>query len=200
MDEKIIAMLSLCCSFREVCSFRLFSDFSDSRLVIYVGQCPKHNKRKIYPTRLYSVVRSAIILSAVIFFKVCRFPYVQTVLISTPTSCFKCVCQYTAINLDPANIYTVCAAAVRYLQFLFQYSPRICKFLVGICLFDAAILCERRDKALSHRGVENGCHNIYCIKHSSQIGRAGASPFTNIQMLGSVLISLQFSYYQETNM
>jgi len=76
MDEKIIAMLSLCCSFREVCSFRLFSDFSYSRLVMYVGQCPKRNERKIYSTCLYSVVRSAIILSTVIFFKVCRFPYV----------------------------------------------------------------------------------------------------------------------------
>lgn len=149
MDEKIIAALSLCCSFMEVCSIRFFSDSSDSRLLMYVGQCPKRIERKIYSTRLHSVVRRAIILSTVIFLKVCRFPYVQTVLISTPTSCLKCVCQYTAINWDLANICTFCVA-VHYLQFLFQCSPRICKFLVGIRLMDAAILCARcRGKVLS---------------------------------------------------
>jgi hypothetical protein len=76
MDEMIIATLSLCCSFGEVCSFRSFSDFSVSRLLMYVGQCPKRNERKIYFTRLHSVVRSAIILSTVISFKVCKFPNV----------------------------------------------------------------------------------------------------------------------------
>lgn len=149
MDEKIIAVLSLCCSLMEICSFRFFSDSSDSRLLMYVGQCPKRNERKIYSTLLHSVVRSAIILSTAIFFKVCRFPYVQTVLISTSISCFKYLCQYTAINWDLANIYTFCAA-LYYLQFLFQCSPRNCKFLVGICLMEAAILCARcRGKVLS---------------------------------------------------
>jgi hypothetical protein len=76
MGDMIIAILPLCCRFSEVFSFRLLGDFSVSQLIMYVGQCPKRNERKIYLTHLHSIVRNAIIFSTVIFLKGCRFPNV----------------------------------------------------------------------------------------------------------------------------